>query len=472
MFNLQTAAPRLMVLEFNELCPAFIEQFMAEGILPNFQRLRQRAQTFITHTDESLLEPWVQWVTVHTGVPFEVHGIVDLDEAGKVHHPPFWDRLDGNLLLMSPMNVRFARDDPATADSIFMPDPWTTSEPPSADIAPFYRFIRAMVQNHMRSDGFKLRNAVQALRFLATHGLRAGTATAVLRQLVQERRSQGLTKWRRAVILDRLLWDVFAHYWTSSRRPRVGVFFSNATAHYQHKYWRHHDPELFGIKPSSMELALYGDAIRSGYRAHDQLLGKALDMADGQTAIALCTALSQQPMRDYESRGGKAMFIPKDFAKLFGALDLPRAVRAEQIMAEEARVYFASTDEASGVHEVIMAAVTNDGRTLFKTRGFDGHSFIVGCAVFVSEVTAATTFHAGASRPVAFADHFIPMPTVTTGKHHRDGVFWLATPHTTAHAGDTRISLLDVRGKLEAALGLPAFHYQPPARSERDAEVA
>lgn len=463
MLNGKPAAQRLIVLEFNELCPAFIEQFMSEGILPNFKRLRQRAQTYITQTNERILEPWIQWVTVHTGVPFEAHGVMDLDQADKVRHASFWDAVSDNLLLMSPMNVRFSRDD----RSIFMPDPWAASEPPSADIAPFYRFIRAMVQTHMRSDGFNVRSGLAALRFLATHGLKAGTAAAVVRQLAQEKRSKGLAKWQRAVILDRLLWDVFAYYWQSSRRPKVGVFFSNATAHYQHKYWRHHAPELFNLKPPAEELAAYGGAIRFGYQAHDRLIGKALAMADNDTAIALCTALSQQPMRDYEERGGKAMFIPKDFAALFSALGLPSTVRAEQIMAEEARLYFTSTAEATKAYAVVQAATTSEGHALFKTRGFDGHSFIIGCGVFVSEVTPQTKFMSHGTAAAAFADHFIPMPTVTTGKHHPDGVFWLATPQQSPiSASDAALPLIDVRGKLEEVLDLPVFKYQPAPSSE------
>ncbi|MET0533647.1 MAG: alkaline phosphatase family protein, partial [Steroidobacter sp.] len=337
------SARRLLLLELNELCPSLIERFMAEGHLPNFKKLRERSRAFITHTNEAVLEPWIQWVTVHTGVPLDQHGIVDLDEAAKLKYETFWDRLTADkVLLMCPMNVRFERTD----GSIFMPDPWAASQTPSPEVEPFYRFVRAAVNTHAQSRGIDKKDAIKAVRYLASHGMKASTALSLVTQLMQERMGGKDVKWRRATILDKLCWDVFSHFWRSDRRPRVGVYFSNATAHYQHKYWRHHEPEAFSLKPDADELRNYSSAILYGYQRHDELLGKAMKMAGSDTAILLCTALSQQPMLDYEERGGKSRFVPKDYGPLLEALGAPSNVRVEQIMAEEARLHFESTADA------------------------------------------------------------------------------------------------------------------------------
>src|SRR5512138_263745 len=439
---------RLILLELNELCPILVDQFMCEGILPNFKRLKERSQTFITDTNEAVLEPWTQWVTVHTGVPLAQHGIVDLDEAQKLTHEAFWDQVvDGNLLLISPMNVKFERDD----DSIFMPDPWAASQRPSEDIAPLYDFIRAAVTGHARSDGLPPAKIAQALSFLARHGLSSTSFMAAAGQVMQELRRGEDAKWRRAMLLDRFLWDVFAHYWKSEREPRVGVFFSNATAHYQHKYWRHHDPDAFSLKPPPAELAVYKDAIRSGYRAHDALIGKALDLLDNHTSLALCTALSQQPMRDYETRGEKEMFVAKDFGALLQALGI-RSARVEHIMAAESRLYFADEEAARAGLRAIESVKTNQARTVFKVRGFDGRSMIVGCDLFASEVDASTAIVMDGTM-LRFQEHFVRMPTTTSAKHHPDGLFWLAKPFEHASAATARLPLTEVRRKIEDALG-------------------
>jgi hypothetical protein len=73
----------VVLLEFNELTPALMDRFIADGKLPNFARLRASSDTFISDAEEQepYLEPWIQWVTVHTGVPFSEHGIFRLSVA-------------------------------------------------------------------------------------------------------------------------------------------------------------------------------------------------------------------------------------------------------------------------------------------------------------------------------------------------------------------------------------------------------
>ncbi|MBM0105589.1 alkaline phosphatase family protein [Steroidobacter sp. S1-65] len=444
-------AQRLLLLELNELCPSLIDRFMAEGALPNFKRLRQRSRAYITHTNESVLEPWIQWVTVHTGVPLDQHGILDLDEAGKLQHEAFWDRMSSdNVLLMCPMNVRFNRTD----GSIFMPDPWAASQTPSSEIEPFYRFVRSAVNTHARSSGFDRKVALDALRYLVGHGMSAGTCIALARQLISERIGSHDVKWRRASLLDKLCWDVFAHFWRSERRPRIGVFFSNATAHYQHKYWRHHDPDAFSLRPDATELRNYSKAIRYGYQGLDELIGKALAIAGSDTAIVLCTALSQQPMLDYEERGGKAMFLPKDFKRLLDAIGAPANARVEQIMAEEARLHYNDPADAELAQAVLREVRTSEGHTLFKLRGFDGRAFIIGCGVFSGEVRPHTRFTSVNGLTANFHDHFLLMPTTTSAKHHPDGVLWVALPSGVANAEVEHIALTQVRTQFDEILAL------------------
>ncbi|RYZ07126.1 MAG: hypothetical protein EOO73_13800 [Myxococcales bacterium] len=405
------------------------------------------SREFITHTTEELLEPWIQWVTVHTGVPLSEHGIIDLDEADKLRHSAFWETLDP-VLLLSPMNVKFAQG----GESVFLPDPWAASQAPSSTLQPLYKFIRAAVNGHARADKFEARDVLSAMRFLVSHGLSLDSCAAIAKQLTNERVSPNDVKWRRATILDRLLWDVFEHFWTGPVAPRVGVFFSNATAHYQHKYWSHHDPAGFAVKPGESELEAYGDAILFGYQAQDRLIGKALALAGKDTAIAMCTALSQQPMHDYEDRGGKAMFIAKDYRKLLPLLGAA-AASDEPLMAEESRLHFDTHALAERAFASVNAARTAAGAKVFKTRGLDGRSFIVGCALFASEVRDDTLVVLDKGAPVPFLDFFVKMKTTTTAKHHPDGLLWVTNPaEQVRHSGVEHLPLTMVRTKLEQAM--------------------
>jgi hypothetical protein len=64
---------RVILIEFNELTPRLLDAWMASGDLPNFKRFYDRSQVFITEADDFdpvNLEPWIQWYSIHTGLPF------------------------------------------------------------------------------------------------------------------------------------------------------------------------------------------------------------------------------------------------------------------------------------------------------------------------------------------------------------------------------------------------------------------
>ncbi len=87
-------------------------------------------------------------------------------------------------------------------------------------------------------------------------------------------------------------------------------------------------------------------------------LARAMALAGDDTVLALCSALSQQPMRDYEDRGGKSMFIPKDYGALLRHLGAPIG-RMEPLMAEEFWLHYPTESEAKEAFEKISAARTN-----------------------------------------------------------------------------------------------------------------
>src|SRR5689334_17775348 len=84
---------RLILLEFNELTPSLLTRFMGEGHLPNFKRFFDESAVYTTDAEESgeRLNPWVQWVTVHSGLSLEEHGVFRLDEGNKLPQPSVWD---------------------------------------------------------------------------------------------------------------------------------------------------------------------------------------------------------------------------------------------------------------------------------------------------------------------------------------------------------------------------------------------
>ena len=85
----------VIVLEFNELTPSLMDGFIADGQLPGFQKLRSESIECISDAEEEApaLEPWIQWVTVHTGLSFSEHRVFNLSDGPKLQAPRIWDRV-------------------------------------------------------------------------------------------------------------------------------------------------------------------------------------------------------------------------------------------------------------------------------------------------------------------------------------------------------------------------------------------
>lgn len=299
---------RLVLVEFNELTPALMYPYMEKGLLPNFRRLYKQSHVYLSDAEESgqALNPWVQWVTLHTGLSAAQHGVQKLSEGSKFQGSAVWDELSSNgyrVWVCGSMNPRYD----SQLNGYLLPDPWSTNiEPfPSSTFQPYYEFIRDSVQDHANpTPSGKMRQAGDFLLFMLRHGLSVPTCLSTIKQLFAERMSDA--RWRRASLMDWFQWDLFKYYYQEFE-PQFCTFFSNSTAHYQHHFWRDMEPEKFAMGSQGDDDAKAG-AILYGYQNMDRLLGKIVNLVGDDTAIVFCTALSQRPYLEHEEHGGRVYY--------------------------------------------------------------------------------------------------------------------------------------------------------------------
>ncbi len=412
----------VLVLELNELCPPILDRMMAAGDLPNFKALHARSDVHVTWADDPDLEPWVQWVTLHTGKGQDVHGAKELDEGHRIDLPRVWDRLGDagkSSLVFGSMNSR------QTSDNVFLvPDPWSTRTRPSDPAyRAFHDFIAFNVTEHTNKRARPDRKiTIGFARFMIRRGLSIGTVMKAIRQLAEEKSSGRDLKWRRSLILDLLMWDVFeAEY--RKRKPQFATFFANSTAFLQHRYWRHMQPEAYQVKPSPTEMAAYGDAIEVSYRHMDQLVGRAMKLVGPRGRVVLATALSQEANLRYEHIGGKFVYRPFDFEDLNAFAGGPASASFEPVMTHQAWASFATEEEAKQFEDA-LGRIQSNGATVMEWRRSDDRVFF-WCR-FISRVDDGLTLtnaQTGERRP--FAGLFDLVGQVNNSQHNRDGAFWI-----------------------------------------------
>lgn len=446
----------VILLEFNELTPGLVERFISQGHLPNFKRLRDESRTFVTDAGERepFLEPWIQWVTVHSGLTYRRHGVFHLDEGHKLTVPRIWDTLaehGHHTWICGSMNARV--EDTTMTD--VLPDPWcsrTSPNPP--ELAPYFSFVRQQVLEHT-NDRIPLsrRDYLEFLTFMASHGLSMRTGKAVLGQLLAERWRD--CKWQRVVLLDQFQFDVFFHYYRRFK-PVFSTFFLNSTAHYQHAYWDSMEPEAFSAPADSDKTDGHKDTILFGYKQMDRLIGEFLRLVEPTTTLILCTALSQQPWTGHKQQGGGVFYRPKDIRKFAQLAGISGEYSVAPVMSEQFHLEFGEAADAMEA-ERVLNAVALDGTTLMWIQR-TGARIFAGCKVHAELSQSATLVVAG--RNIPFFDVFYKVPTAKSGMHHPDGMLWFRLADKQ-HAKGGRVPLTSVAPTL-----LSLFGVRPPAHME------
>ncbi len=439
----------VILMEFNELCPPLLTRWMAEGRLPNFSRLHRQSDVFLTEADVSdpaQLEPWIQWYSAHSGLAYDQHRVFHLSDGARAGHEDIFT----SLLAAGRRVGSFASLNlcPFAAEgSFFVADPWTdqgNASPPELNI--YNHFVSHQVREYSNA-GARLSRADTGrfLAFLLRHGLSAATITMIARQLLSERTGDPRLSYRRASVLDAIQYDMFRHYYQRTR-PHFATFFINSTAHFQHSYWRHLDPEAFTVQPDAAEMAVYGDAVRYGYEAMDRLVGRFLTLAKRHDATLLfMTALSQQPFLRHEELGGQHFHRLRDVDAFLDRLGIVRQ-SVEPTMTHQYMLRFADAAECGRARERLSALeMAEGGRRLFDFADRDAgdeQALYFGCQISTRTAPDSLVIDRACDSELRFGDLLYRIDAIKSGRHHPEGALWIAGGSGRVH--DDRVSILDL----------------------------
>lgn len=450
---MESPSPVILV-EFNELSPILMDRFISEGHLPNLKHLRDQSEVCISLAEERApyLDPWIQWVNVHTGVSYSEHGIANLSEGHKLRHKCLWSLVSEAgwpVWVCGSMNVRYEEG----IQGYILPDPWATDcLPYPEDLKPYFHFIQQNVVDYTNKRvRLTQSDYIKFIRFMVGHGLSLHTVRAIAEQLLSEKRT-GCGRWRRAFIMDQLQFDVFNAVYRRLQ-PRFSTFFLNSTAHMQHAYWRNMQPELFNVAPSSDEQRQYGSAILLGYEEMDRLLGRMLQLVGDQAIVILATALSQQPCLLFEEKGGKHVYYIKDFAELMSFAGVACSHRVAPVMAGQFWVHLDSVPDALDV-QAKLGALRVGGQPAIRTRR-EGASVFGSCCIFRALETDAVLRVDCSDRNAPFLSLFYVSDVLKSGMHHPDGILWIRHRHKRHSVREQKVALASIAPTILEMLALP-----------------
>ena len=86
---------KVLLLEINEVTWDLIDNFIAAGKLPNFERLKKEGTwgTPLSVDRPPQLDPWITWTTVYTGQPQSEHNVFFLQQPPEtIKAKRIWER--------------------------------------------------------------------------------------------------------------------------------------------------------------------------------------------------------------------------------------------------------------------------------------------------------------------------------------------------------------------------------------------
>lgn len=340
----------MLVIELNEFNPELLDRVSSAFQLPNLRRLLELRHT---HTqadcDEERhgLDPWVQWVSFHTGACSAEHGIRHLGDVSHLRLPQFWEEYSSctgkHVGLWGVMNAK-AGAHPEKIE-FFFPDPWTFSEQAMpAELDRFLRLPRYYAKNYLKLKPARvIATTLDLVRYTVGSPARLVTLArhsgACLRAVLHG----GIDTTILFGIFDLVNAALFDHY---KRRSHCGlsVIFLNSIAHLQHHAWT-----------SRTEFDRHVEAVM---RLLDRTLGILFD-ASSEEELVVLNAFRQEQSLD-EGAFLYRQIDPSEFLREAGILPS----RIEQLMTNDAHLYFASEEECREAAYKLEGARV-DGQRIF-----------------------------------------------------------------------------------------------------------
>ena len=354
--------PALVLIELNEVNFDVVQEYIDKGeSLPNFKKLMSYESRVTTSEKQyDLLEPWIQWPSVHTGKSYSEHQIFRLGDVVKEKPTQIFELVESNgfrVGAISPMNAANVLISPA----YFVPDPWTDTP---SDKSLLSRMLSAALKQTV-NDNSEGRVTIKSLFYLGCCFLFLVHPRSYWKLITKALASRG-KPWRKALFLDQLLHEIHLSLLVK-RKPDFSTVFLNAGAHIQHHYFLNSTSMLVktGDNPA-WYVATDEDPVLEMLFEYDDMLGDLLNQERWEVLVA--TGLTQRPVE-------KSTFYYRlqDHASFLQRLCLP-SVKVSPRMTRDFLVSCESEKDAELVADELGKVATRDGVRLFgeiDNRGTD-----------------------------------------------------------------------------------------------------
>ena len=221
----------LILIQLNEINFDLIEKYIHKYNFPFLKKfLFQKKYLTTSEIKYNLLEPWIQWVSIYTGLSADEHKIFRLGDinADKDLNLIFEKIEDNNLTVgcISPMNAINKLKKP----KYFISDPWINTKNDNSFWSKKIANLLTSIVNNNSSGKIGFNDGFYLILCLFKY-----TRIKNYYKLFYLLFNSYKKKWVRALLLDFLINEINLKYY-KKHKPNFSSVFFNAGAHIQHHY--------------------------------------------------------------------------------------------------------------------------------------------------------------------------------------------------------------------------------------------
>lgn len=427
-------ASQLLFLELNEVNFEYLEHYFSRGHLPHLGSFLHAHGYQRTSSEEAyaLVEPWIQWVTAHTGQTYSEHQVLRLGDMVEHDHEQIWERLERRGLKVGAVSPMNARNNLKSA-AFFMPDAWTRTR---VDVPPAYQSLHKAICRSVADNAEGAFTAASAIQ-LARGTARTARGANYRHYLAYALRSRS-RRWLRAAFLDQLLADLFITL-VGRTRPNFATLFLNGAAHIQHHYMFSSSAYDGPSRNPDWYIAPGADPLLDIYSLYDRILGEVRAKFPA-ARIMLATGLHQDPYA-----GTTFYWRLADHESFLRRIGVPFE-KVQPLMSRDFLIECGGAEQARAAERRLGKAVADDGKPLFEIDNRGRDLFVM--LTYPDDIGTDLGFSIGNE---GFGNLRADVVFVALKNGHHNGTGYFSDSGMSVGAGDQVFPLSDIPDRVVEA---------------------
>lgn len=390
---------KLLIIELNEFSIQFLKKYKQFKYINRFLNLKNINYFTNDMVQGENLDPWVQWVSVHTGVNSNIHKVYRLGDIPNNSYKQFWEMKELSHLKIGLWGLMNASKGSSDNCHFFVPDPWTFSENAfPKELNSYLELARYTSTNYLNISLVKiLRLVFNFGKLIIFKNLFLTLIFSLFKLIFPQLIKYGYKAYIFIALFEYIGSLLFLKY-TKNNKIDLSVLFLNQLAHIQHHYWsdKYEYIHIFTLK------------------FIDKIFKNIFDFSKEYEIIVHNGGLSQKNTNDEKPW---VCYRPYDQEVFLNKLGI-KLKSVESLMTHDAHIFFYNEKDMKNAEKILNNCFIK-GKKLFKTKSDLISLKIFYTFNFFDEVTKEEQFDLNNAK-ISFYDNFKKI-VVRTGRHTNKG---------------------------------------------------